>query len=431
MAKKNEAQRASNKRSIIRMSQTVNGYTNDTPREDLDTSMDMLDDYWTQFQSAQLAIEASSGIHEIDLEIIEMVDTERAYQTVKSRLKAFIKRYTDQEINQQRQQQNPGHGNPPQGNRQVDNSKLPKLELPQFDGTYIGWTPFKDMFKSMVIDQPGITNARKLQYLKSSCCNEAEDIVSEYETIDANFTPAWDALEGRFENARMIICSHLSVLFNQPNITTESAASLRLLLRTTQKCLRSLKLLGGPTDHWDWLLIHIVVVRLDSKTRRYWELTHTTKVMATWDQLVAALETRCNALETESSSKVETSSSISLVNKTFDKKKSQQSSKVLNASVSSSKCPICEGTHAPADCKEFLVKNYDGRVELASKYSLCFKCLKPNHNFRSCTSKCQKCGRKHHVLMHNPNFEEKKNETTKSSSAPKQSHVLVSKDTIV
>lgn len=295
---KNEAQRASNKRSIIRMAQAANGFTNDTPLAELDTSLEILDDYWTQFQSVQISIEATCGEKEIDMQVIEMVDTERVYLSTRSIIKGFIKRYTDQN-NQERERghghdpQNQGNGNQ-QGNQQVNNSKLPKLELPQFDGTYIAWTAFKDMFTSMVKDQAGITDARKLQYLKTSCKGEAEDIVSEYQIIDANFDPAWEALKDRFENRRMIISSHLKLLFDQPIMTTESAAQLRLLLRTTQKSLRSLNLLGGPTDHWDWLLIHLIVVRLDFKTRRYWELTHTTKEMATWDQLVKALENRSN-----------------------------------------------------------------------------------------------------------------------------------------
>lgn len=429
---KNDAQRASNKRSILRMSQTTNGFTNNTPLEELETNLDMLDDYWVQFQAAQIAIESTCGKNEIDMQIIEMVDTERAYQTTKSKIKGLVKRYADfdKQQNQQQgaggQQQGAGgqqQGGDQQGARGQGNTRLPKLELPQFDGTYIAWTTFKDMFKSMVTDQAGIANAQKLQYLKTSCKGEASDIVSEYQTIDANFDPAWDALEERFENRRMIISSHLKLLFDQPIMTTESAESLRLLLRTTQKSLRSLKSLGGPTEHWDWLLIHLIVVRLDSETRRYWELKHTTKEMATWDELVKALENRCNALESDNSSVV--------VNKSYEKKKSQpnSASRVLHTTVSSNNCSICNGNHDPSECKVFLDKNCDGRSELATKHSLCFKCLKPNHNFRTCNaSKCRKCGRKHHFLLHNPNFVNKKVEAFSSAKSNLTKNVPITPD---
>lgn len=299
---KNEAQRTSNKRSIIRMANTANGFKENTSLADLETNLETLEDYWTQFQAVQISIEAVSGPKEIEMQII---DTENVYHQTKSKIKNFIKRYAVPNNQQNRQNNDNQHANPNQQQTQnINNSRLPKLDLPVFDGTYIAWTAFKDMFTSMVKDQPGLTNARKLQYLKTSCQakSEAEDIISEYQTIDANFDPAWDALVDRFENPRMIISSHLKVLFDQPIMKNESAESLRLLLRTTQKSLRSLKILGAPIEHWDWLIIHLILVRLDSKTRRYWELIHTSKQMATFDELVKALDNRCNALETESSS---------------------------------------------------------------------------------------------------------------------------------
>lgn len=427
---KNESQRASHKRSIIRMSTTVATFTDDTSLAQLETSKEMLDDYWTQFQAIQMAIELVTGPKEIDIQVVEMVDTERIYQQTKAKLRGFINRYAAADQNNQRNRQNQNDGNQRQQHhdQQDTSSKLPKLSLPEFDGTYIAWTSYKDQFTSMVKNQQNLANHRKLQYLKNSCKGEAEDIVSEYQTIDANFDPAWNALVERFENPRMIISSHLAVLFDQPIIATESAKSLRLLLRTTQKSLRSLNTLGGPVDHWDWMLIHLVLVRLDSKTRRYWELHHTSKQMATFDELVKALENRCNALETESSSAEVKVEPVSL--KQTDQKK--QSSKILHTSTSSNACPICNGVHLPSECKEFVAKNYQGRTELASKYSLCFKCLKPNHNFRSCSSKCSKCGRKHHVLMHNPAFDEKKANVSKpplsaaDSTTPNKNHILVS-----
>lgn len=90
---KNEAQRDSNKRSIIRMAKTVDGHTEQTPLAELETNLELLEDYWTQFQAVQISIEAACGPQNIEFQIIEMVDTERSYQSTKSKIKAFIKRY--------------------------------------------------------------------------------------------------------------------------------------------------------------------------------------------------------------------------------------------------------------------------------------------------------------------------------------------------
>lgn len=265
---KAEAQRASNKRSIIRMAQIVNRFTNDTPLPELETTLDLLDDYWTQFQVAQLTVESTTGPEGIDLQVVEMEDTENSYVATKVKLKTFIKRYTDLANQQGGNQGGNQQGGNQQGGNQghqaaLNTSRLPKLEVPTFESKYSTWMSFKDLFTSMVIDEPSLTDARKLHYLKVSAIGEADDIVSEYETTDANFEVAWDALKERYENRRLIIGAHLDILFGQPIMTTESAIELRLLIRTTQKCLRSLKSLGGPTEHWDWLLIHLIVVQLE------------------------------------------------------------------------------------------------------------------------------------------------------------------------
>jgi hypothetical protein len=275
------------------MAQTVNRFTDDTSLPELETNLDLLDDYWTQFQAAQLTVESTAGPQGIDLQVIEMVDTETSFLATKVKLKTFIKRYSDL-ANQQGGNQGGNQGG--QVHQAANSSRLPKLEVPIFESKYSTWMSFKDLFTSMVIDERGLSDARKLHYLKVSAVGEADDIVSAYETTDANFAIAWDALKERFENKRLIICSHLDILFGQPIMTTESAVELRLLIRTTEKCLRSLNSLNGPTEYWDWILIHLIVSRLDTKTRRYWELTHTTKEMATWDQLVQALETRCKVV---------------------------------------------------------------------------------------------------------------------------------------
>lgn len=417
MSAKVKTQRTSYKRSIERVSKAVIAFSNETLLSDLEANLDILNEYWTLFQSAQMKIEESTKEENMDVEVLEMVETEATFLATKSTLKNLCKRYYDADGRQQQ-----GGGN---ANQQLSNAKLPKLETPKFDGAFNNWITYRDLFNSMINNQAGLTNSQKLQYLVSGVSNEAADIISEYKITDENFAVAWKALEDRYENERLLIKVHLSILFEQPILESESAVSLRLLLRTTQKCLRSLKSLGGPTEHWDWMLVYLIVSRLDSKTRRYWELRHTEKVMPTWQQLVTALETRCDALEAEGSNTAvipgkSNNKSIRNVSPTIKKKSSTDNSanhsshtKAFHTSIPRSSCAICSGDHDCSECKEFLSKNHDGRTELANKYLLCYKCLKPNHNFRYCkASKCQKCEKRHHSLLHNPNSNSPKVEAT-------------------
>lgn len=389
--------RNSHQRNVQRIEESVRAFDESSPASAVETSLELLEDYWVKFQSAQLNVEEKSTDENLEEEIAVLAVTEASYLKSKSVLKAIL------DI-QQQEKENQKHEDEPKTDNHKRNTKLPKLEVPKFDGSFNNWATFRDLFTSMVKDDKTLTDSEKLQYLKPNVQNEAADLVCDYLVTDANFDVAWAALEERFENKRLQVKAHLALLFDQEAMVSEDVASLRLLIRTTQKCLRLLKSLGAPVDTWDWLLIHMTVSRLDPKTRRYWELTYTDKNMPTWDQLVKALEHRCNALDSESSSRVAIDSkSSSSPHKTNEKKKvnsSVASSKVFS-SVTSTVCVICNGSHDCTSCKEFLRKSLEGRLELVHKHKLCYICLKSNHNFRLCkVAKCGKCHRRHHELLH-------------------------------
>jgi len=410
-----------------RMEISVQAFDENSPSSALQSSLDLLEDYWAKFQSAQLNVEEKLMDEDLARVIEEMQVTEASYLKSKSVLKGFLERRNRQGTANQNRNQNADAGG--------GNVKLPKLEVPTFDGSFTNWATFRDLFLSMVGNKNSITDAEKLQYLKPNCKGEAEDIVSEYQITDANYQGAWAALEERFDNKRLQVKAHLNQLFGQPVMTTENVEMLRTLLRTTQKCLRALKSLGGPVEAWDWLLVHTTVMRLDPKTRRYWELIHTSKEVATWQELVTALDNRCTALESESpSTKVETKSASSST-KTNDKKKvgSPSTARVLTA-VSTKVCAICNGSHDCSNCKAFLDKNLDGRLDLVHKHKLCYKCLKSNHNFRTCTeSRCGKCNKRHHQLLHDPSpsLQDGRAQTVQTSNQPSVSsqNALVSETT--
>lgn len=288
------SQRSSHQRSIVRLETSSDALDEESPLSAVESFLDLLEDYWSKFQTVQLSIEEKADDENIENEVTVLQITEISYLKAKSKLKTLV----DVAVQNNKEKTNANGENDQRNN----NAKLPKLEVPKFDGSFNNWSSFRDMFTSMVRNQACLTDGQKLQYLKPNVFNEAADIVSEYKITDANFDAAWAALEARYDNERLQIKAHLDTLFDQEIMLWESAEALRLLLRTTQKCLRSLKSFGGLVESWDWLLVHLICTRLDPKTRRYWELTHTSKEMATFQQLVTALENRCNALESDKSS---------------------------------------------------------------------------------------------------------------------------------
>ncbi|XP_055913262.1 uncharacterized protein LOC129946907 [Eupeodes corollae] len=74
--------------------------------------------------------------------------------------------------------------------------------------------------------------------------------------------------------------------------------------------------------------------------------------------------------------------------------------------VESSKCSVCKSNCNSLDtCKKFLEMSVDERWQNVRKLSLCFACLKKNHQTRMCRKKSpcdiNSCQRNHHRLLHN------------------------------
>lgn len=67
-------------------------------------------------------------------------------------------------------------------------------------------------------------------------------------------------------------------------------------------------------------------------------------------------------------------------------------------------CGICQADHRLTACKKFDRMNLAEKYKTAVKLHYCVNCLARNHLIGKCTSKirCQKCGGKHHSVLHGP-----------------------------
>ena len=69
--------------------------------------------------------------------------------------------------------------------------KLPPCDTPPFEGGYVQWPAFRDIFWGVFGKHPDITSAQKLYHLRSKTRGEAYQIVKSFELVDENFTLAW------------------------------------------------------------------------------------------------------------------------------------------------------------------------------------------------------------------------------------------------
>lgn len=82
--------------------------------------------------------------------------------------------------------------------------KLLNIDIPKFDGNYERWIPFRDLFKSPVASNTALSAIQKLHYLRSSLTGDAANIISALEITNDNYEIAWQLLEQRYENKRLI-----------------------------------------------------------------------------------------------------------------------------------------------------------------------------------------------------------------------------------
>lgn len=104
-----------------------------------------------------------------------------------------------------------------------------------------------------------------MSYLKS----RALDCISNIAVTVNNFKVAWNALIARYENQHRLLNVHLSALLNLPAVARESASELQALRDRANVAIMSLfKLKRSHAELWNDILIHLVVQKLDSITKK-------------------------------------------------------------------------------------------------------------------------------------------------------------------
>ncbi|XP_076660820.1 uncharacterized protein LOC143364269 [Halictus rubicundus] len=274
---------------------------------------------------------------------------------------------------------------------------LPKMSLPTFDGQYKDWPPFRDLFTSLIIADASLSPVERLHYLKGCMKGSAASLLKNVKTTAENFQVAWEKLEDRFENRRLLVQAQIRLLTKLPPVHKESSAEMQRLFDETFDAVDALANLDRPvTNATDWI-VELTVERLDRQSRREWEESvKFCKELPTLEQLktfmIGRLQT-CEALEApqpEGTAPRKTSQARGF--------KVHQVSKVGAAGRS---CCLCQDQHYIQNCRQFRDQTPAERKDTVRRLSLCFNCL-GNHQAHDCKSakRCQRCEGKHHTMIH-------------------------------
>jgi len=284
--------------------------------------------------------------------------------------------------------------------------RLPPISLPEFNGDYKQWLNYRDSFESFVHSNNHLSDIQKLHYLKSSLKNEAAQVIESLETSSANYLSAWEQLRERYDNNRKMVGIHIHALCSMPPIVMASSVNLRMHQNGINSHLRALKALKLPVEHWDALIIHLMVEKLDVESHRLWESNRSSDSLPSMQDYLAFLNQRCLILES-----IETRSNYGQaarltsygdkINRYAPKKRSYTTAfATTNKPIPS--CTTCSGGQHPLyTCREFLGMTISARREHVRSKRLCYNCLRPDHAARQCSrGSCRTCQGKHHTLLH-------------------------------
>ncbi|XP_054706701.1 uncharacterized protein LOC129216512 [Uloborus diversus] len=272
------------------------------------------------------------------------------------------------------------------------NVKLPKMNLPLFSGNLHEWLSFKDIFLASIHQNKNLSDAMKLQYLKSSLKGDAFRIVQSISIVDSNYAVALSLLEERYSNSREQVYAHLKRFFRIPAIQNESAAAILNLIDISTECVRSLEMLDQKVDGFSSVILTFILSqKLDSNTKLWWERNLKKDNLPKVSELLDFLKDHArtlNASKTNVNVKQNQAKTAAMVSGVVDQ--------VLQ------KCIICgKGNHNISSCYQFLKLSVRDRVKALKKHNLCFLCFDRNHASRNFVSKsmCNICNKKHNTFL--------------------------------
>lgn len=110
---------------------------------------------------------------------------------------------------------------------------LPKLNLPRFSGLSKDWLSFSDLFTASIINNLNLTNAQRLQFLKTCLAEQPLHLIQSLSVTDDNFKIAW----------------------------SDNPSGILQLVDNTSELIRTLETLGRTEKMGNDLLTHLVLQR--------------------------------------------------------------------------------------------------------------------------------------------------------------------------
>lgn len=365
-------------------------------------TLDNLETHYARFQEAHMALVGAAQEGELDAHATLFELVEDKYSTIKATLHAAIEAAVIPSQAEQSVRSAP--------RMDANDIRLEKIHLPRFSGEFNKWIGFRDMFEAMVNGQENFTTAAKYTRLMKALEGDAAQVVAGFLPTDDNYESAWTTLKKRYDNDRLIVSSHLNVFLGMDALQKESSSGLRRLVDVTNETTRSLGAMKRPVDHWDDIMVHILVSKLPRATIITWEMEQKGTELPKLNELLAFLEGRARGLDHMGPSTSErTGTGSGTARRTGSSTPRAHTStgatpKLTRTNLPDAergRCYFCGGEHHIGKCPKLEALPAAERFDKIRDSNLCYNCLTPGHGTRRCGSRyrCAKCNGQHHTIL--------------------------------
>ena len=275
--------------------------------------------------------------------------------------------------------------------------RLPKLETPMFDGNILHWLTFWEQFRVAIHNRDDLSKAQKLIYLRQSLKEgSAKNAIEGLSRSGEQYDEAIKCLTDRYNRPRLIHEAHVRRIIEVPHLKDNTGRELRRLHDVLQQHLRALKSMDKePSAPF---ITSLIEMKLDADTRFEWQKSSQESTdVPHYTELLEFLNLRAQASE----------STLSEQRRQTDARKHpamRYTSHTSSVSAANNHCVMCKTERHPLyACTRFKALSRDKMIDTLKSSNLCMNCLRPGHYAKQCTSlsKCRKCQRPHHTLIHN------------------------------
>jgi transposase InsO family protein len=285
--------------------------------------------------------------------------------------------------------------------------KLPDISIPKFNGLFTEWIGFRDSFSSLIHENASLSAIQKFHYLKGSLIGDASQTIAHLAPSMNNYSSAWQLIQQRYENKRLITQHHVRALFSLPQSSHKDFKMLRQLLDSVTTHIKALESIGRPVDQWDDLLIHLITSKFDNNSMMAWETT-LNNALPTFNDITKFMTQRCQMLDS-----IEINNSLAKSYTSHQIRGPSSHISTNSTKMQPIKCVICSDPHNLYQCSQFRNMSPEHRLQEVKKHRLCTNCLRGGHKTESCSgSNCKKCNKRHNSLLH---FDNASVETSTSS----------------